>query len=75
MLREFLKARGGYVGKAATQQQIADLQAQANILGRVLRNKDAAVTGFALNEGATVISPDVRLQKFLEAAGIAVEGF
>lgn len=75
VLREFLKARGGRVGKAATEQQIADLQVQAGILGRVLRSKDAAVTGSAINESATIITRDIRLRKFLEAAGIAVEGF
>jgi RHS repeat-associated protein len=75
VLREFLASRGGSVGQAATELQIAELQAQAQVLGRVLRAKDAAVVGSAINEGATVITRDQQLLKFLNAAGIPVQAF
>jgi hypothetical protein len=75
VLREFLASRGGYVGEAATAQQISQLQAQAQVLGRVLRPKDAAVVGSALNEGATIITRDEKLLRFLNAAGIPVQKF
>jgi RHS repeat-associated protein len=75
VLREFLAARGGYVGKAATAEQIAQLQAQAKVLGRVLRGKDAAVVGSAIKEGAVIITKDSKLLKFLNAAGIPARGY
>ena len=70
VLREFLAKRGGRVGKAATNQEIAALQAQAKVLGRVLGAKDAAVAGSAIKESAEITTRDERLLKFLHAAGI-----
>lgn len=69
LLREFLAARGGYVGQAATAQQVAQLRSMAQSLGRSLRPKDAAVAGSAINEGAVVITRDERFWKFLRAVG------
>ncbi len=48
---------------------------QAQALGRVLRSKDAAVVGSAVNENATIITRDQRLLKFLNAVGIPVQWF
>jgi predicted nucleic acid-binding protein len=75
VLREFLTARSGSIGRAASAEQIASLQAQAEILGRVLKAKDAAVAGSALRHNAIIITGDRRFLKFLEEAGIPVEGF
>jgi len=70
VLRKFLAERGGYVGKAATKEQIANLQEQAKLLGRVLKSKDAAVAGSAITEGAEILSRDEKFVRFLLEAGI-----
>jgi hypothetical protein len=75
VLREFLAARGGGIGAAATAEQIAELQAQAQVLGRVLKAKDAAVVGSAAREGVPLVTRDERLLKFMQAAGLPVESF
>jgi RHS repeat-associated protein len=75
VLRDFLVQRGGRLGQAATAEQIEELQAQARLLGRVLRPKDAAVVGSAVREGAPLITRDVRVLRFLLKAGIPVETF
>ena len=75
VLREFLRARDGGIGRTATAEQIANLQAQARVLGRVLRMSDAAIVGSALTEEAVIITRDIRLLKFLRAAGIPVRSF
>lgn len=75
VLREFLRARDGGIGRAATAEQIANLQAQARAFGRVLRLSDAAVVGSALTEEALIITRDIRLLKFLRAAGIPARSF
>jgi hypothetical protein len=75
VLREFLSARGGRLGQAATAEQIQALQAQAQVIGRVLRAKDAAVVGSAVREGAPLITRDQRLLRFLEEVGISSESF
>jgi len=74
-LREFLASRGGSVGQAATAEQISQLQAQAQALGRVLRPKDASVVGSAINESATIITRHQQLFKFLNATGLPIQGF
>ena len=74
-LRQFLKERSGRLGKAATAEQIDALKQQAEVLGRVLNSKDAAVTGSAVNEGATIITRDEQLIRFLNEAGIPAERF
>ncbi|UFP94207.1 hypothetical protein [Gloeobacter morelensis] len=75
ILREFLRARSGGIGRAATAQQIADLRNQATILGRVIKYKDASVAGSALREGIPLITRDDSLFKFLKAVGVPVEKF
>lgn len=75
VLREFLASHGGSVGKAATSQQIQDLQSQATLLGRVIDSKDAAVAGSALAEGIPLITNDQRLFRFLNSAGLPAEFF
>ncbi|MBX3255088.1 MAG: hypothetical protein KF862_13175 [Chitinophagaceae bacterium] len=75
ILRKFLADRSGSIGKAATEEQIKALQAEATLIGRVLRAKDAAVVGSAVNESAVLITRDEKLFKFLKAVGIAVSKF
>ncbi len=75
MLRQFLADRAGKIGVAATAEEIQNLQSQATLLGRVLRDKDAAVVGSAVKEGIPIITRDARLLRFLQAAGIPVETF
>jgi predicted nucleic acid-binding protein len=50
-------------------------KAQAQVLGRALKAKDAAVVGSAVREGVPVVTRDERLLRFMKAAGIAVETF
>lgn len=75
VLRAFLQSRGGGIGAAATDAEIRSLQAQAQVLGRVLKGTDAAVAGSAMREGIPVMTRDERLFKFLRAVGYPVEGF
>jgi RHS repeat-associated protein len=75
ILRKFLAERGGHIGKAATKAEIDALQAQAKVLGRALRAKDAAVAGSAINEGATLLTRDDKLFRFLKAVGVAVSKY
>ena len=51
VLRQFLIERGGSIGPAALEQEIAELQTQATLLGRVLSAADAAVSGSAIKQG------------------------
>jgi RHS repeat-associated protein len=74
-LKEFLKSHGGYIGKAATEQEILSLQNQAASLGRVLKYKDASVVGSALKEDAVIMTRDDRLLKFLQSIGVNTEKF
>jgi RHS repeat-associated protein len=75
ILREFLTTRGGNVGKAATEEQIKGLQDQATAIGRVLRYKDAAVVGSAVQENAELITNDKKLLNFLNAVGIPARSY
>lgn len=75
VLREFLAARGGRLGQAATAEQIQALQVQAQVIGRALRAKDAAVVGSAIRESAPLITRDQRLLRFLEQVGMPVRSF
>jgi len=75
VLRAFLQSRGGGVGAAATQADIQNLQAQAQVLGRVLSSSDAAVAGSAMREGVPLMTNDQRLFNFLKAVGYPVEKF
>ncbi|EGO63757.1 type II toxin-antitoxin system VapC family toxin, partial [Acetonema longum] len=74
VLRQFLSERGGRIGSATTQAEIDNLIQQANALGRVLKASDASVAGSAIKEGATLITNDARLARFLRAVGFKVEG-
>jgi len=75
VLREFLVAREGRIGLAATEQQIADLRVQADILGRALLYRDAATAGTAINEAAPVLTRDEKFLRFLKAVGLPVEKY
>jgi predicted nucleic acid-binding protein len=73
-LRKFLSERGGNIGTAATEQEIQSLITQAQLMGRVLKSSDAAVAGSAIKEGASLITNDSRLAKFMQEAGYSVGG-
>jgi len=75
VLRQFLIERGGRIGTAALATEIAELQTQATLLGRVLAAADASVAGNAIKEGIPLLTRDVRLISFLTAVGEAVESF
>ncbi len=64
----------GRFGTGATEQQVQELISQAQVLGRVLKASDASVAGFAISEGAPLITDDARLSRFLQEAGYPVEG-
>jgi RHS repeat-associated protein len=75
LLRQFLAERGGGLAASATAAEIAQLQAQATLLGRVLAAADAAVSGSAIKEGIPLLTRDIRLINFLQAVGQVVETF
>ena len=75
VLRQFLIERGGSIGPAALQQEIAELQTQATLLGRVLNAADAAVSGSAIKQGIPLLTRDTTLINFLLAVGQQVETF
>ena len=72
---DWLTARGGRIGSEATAQGVADLQAQATTLGRVLRSADAAVADSAMRDGLSIITNDERFARFLRAIRYPVEGY
>jgi RHS repeat-associated protein len=74
-LRELLSANGGRIGLAASSSEIAALRASASGMGRVLSTSDAAVAGSAIREGATLITNDARLLRFMNAAGYSAIGY
>jgi rRNA-processing protein FCF1 len=71
----WLGSRGGRIGPEATSPGIADLQAQATSLGRVLRSADAAVADSAMQDGLSMITNDQKFAKFLRAINYPVEGY
>lgn len=75
VLRAFLQSRGGGIGAAATEADIRSLQAQAQVIGRVLSASDAAVAGSAMREGVPVMTRDQGFYNFLKAVGYPVEKF
>ncbi|SRR6266566_1211527 len=75
VLREFLIARGGSIGTAATAAEIAELQTQATLLGRVLAAADASVATSAIKDAIPLLTRDTRLINFLIAVGQSVETF
>lgn len=74
-LRQFLTVRRGRVGLSGTQAEAANLQQQAQALGRALKAKDAKVAASAVREGVPVITRDGKFRRFLNAAGIGGEDF
>ena len=75
VLRRFLAANGGRIGRAGDNALVAGLQQQATALGRVLHASDAQVVASALREGAPLITQDKRLLRLMRAIGVAVETF
>jgi RHS repeat-associated protein len=75
VLRQFLIARGGSIGTAATAAEIAELQTQATLLGRVLAAADASVAASAIKDAIPLLTRDSRLINFLIAVGQSVETF
>ena len=74
-MRQFLVERGGGIGPAALNSEIAELQEQAMLLGRVLKAADAAVAVSAIKQGISLLTRDTRLVNFLLAVGAQVEKF
>ncbi len=73
VLREFLAARGGRIGKAPSETLVGDLQSQAHIIGRALHLADARVVGSAVVESVPLLTKDAQVHRFLRAVGIPVE--
>ncbi|HEY7589880.1 MAG TPA: RHS repeat-associated core domain-containing protein [Candidatus Limnocylindrales bacterium] len=70
VLRDFLTARGGRVGAPGTAALVRELQGQAAVLGRVLRDRDAWVSASAVREGLQIATNDRKLYNFLEEVGL-----
>jgi predicted nucleic acid-binding protein len=74
-LRVFLSANGGRLAGAGSEATVRALQAEAGSMGRVINLGDARIVAGAMREGVPLVTQDAQLTRFLQAAGIAVEGF
>jgi RHS repeat-associated protein len=73
VLRQFLTDRGGNVGMRATNDVLANMQAQAKIIGQVMDAPDQLVAGSAMREGITLLTNDKQVYEWLLAVGYSVE--
>jgi hypothetical protein len=74
-VRFFLSRRAGRIGAEARPEQVTGLQELAAILGRVLRDGDAAVLDSAIQEGLPIITNDQRFYRFMNAINYPNERF
>ncbi|HRI65925.1 MAG TPA: hypothetical protein PK156_16875, partial [Polyangium sp.] len=74
-LRTFLTNNNGRIAAAGTEASANALQKQAVDMGRVLHRADARIVAGAAREGLPLVTNDLRLSKYLQAAKLPVEGF
>lgn len=71
-LRGFMKEVGAKVGSNGSSTEV---NAMANSLGRKVGAGDASIIGGAIKNGATIITRDTKMSKFMEAAGVPFKTF
>jgi hypothetical protein len=69
----WLAARYGRIGRPHNPTQVAQLQAHAASIGRVLHEEDARVLSSAMQENLALMTNDDRLGNFMKAIGYPSE--
>ncbi len=73
VLRNFLVERGGRIGPRANARVLDDLEAQAELIGRIQKLSDRLVAGSAVREGITLLTNDKRFYSWLREVGYDAE--